>query len=123
MLKAVHHVQIMIPAGCEDQARDFYCSVLGIEEIPKPGSLRKRGGFWLELNGFQIHFGIDEHFDVDAAAKSKAHVAYIVEDLDNCRKRLSTVEIEVIDGIPIPGFERFEFRDPFNNRIEFLQRV
>ena len=29
--------------------------------------------------------------------------------------------IPVLDGIPIPGFELFEFRDPFGNRVEFLE--
>jgi hypothetical protein len=25
--------------------------------------------------------------------------------------------------VPIPGYERFEFRDPFGNRVEFIQAV
>jgi hypothetical protein len=28
-----------------------------------------------------------------------------------------------IEGIPVPGFDRFEFRDPFGNRVELLQRL
>jgi hypothetical protein len=30
--------------------------------------------------------------------------------------------IEVIDSLPLPGHDRFEFRDPFGNRVEFIQR-
>ncbi|MCB1023343.1 MAG: VOC family protein [Acidobacteria bacterium] len=123
MLKTVHHAQIIIPSGSEDRARDFYCGVLGIAEIEKPESLINRGGFWLKLGDFQIHFGIDENFDASARANSKAHLAYLVEDLDNWRERLKLIDIDVIEGIPIPGYTRFEFRDPFNNRIEFLQSV
>ena len=123
MLKTVHHAQIIIPSGSEDRARDFYCGVLGIAEIEKPESLINRGGFWLKLGDFQIHFGIDENFDASARANSKAHLAYLVEDLDNWRERLKLIDIDVIEGIPIPGYMRFEFRDPFNNRIEFLQSV
>jgi len=55
--------------------------------------------------------------------KTKAHVAYLVEDLDHWRSTLSAAGIEAIDGIPIPGYHRFEFRDPFGNRVEFLEQT
>jgi len=37
--------------------------------------------------------------------------------------RLHHAQIGILDGIPIPGYQRFEFRDPFGNGIEFIQRV
>lgn len=120
MLKQVHHAQITISIGEEEKARDFYCRILGLKEIEKPVPLKSRGGFWLELNGFQIHIGTEEDFD---RTKTKAHLAYLVEDLDNCREKLKVENIAVKAGIKIPGFERFEFRDPFGNRVEFLQKV
>jgi catechol 2,3-dioxygenase-like lactoylglutathione lyase family enzyme len=120
MLRAVHHAQVSIPVGSEDQARAFYCGVLGMIEIPKPDSLAGRGGFWLELNGFQIHFGAEDGID---RGRSKAHLAYLVSDLEEWRERLSHAGCTVLDGIPIPGYHRFEFRDPFANRVEFLQEV
>ncbi len=119
MIKAVHHAQISIPVGAEDEARSFYCGVLGMKEIPKPGSLAGRGGLWLELGDQQIHFGAENGVD---RAKTKSHVAYLVEDLDHWRQKLSENGREVMDGIPIPGYDRFEFRDPFGNRVEFLQQ-
>ena len=42
MITAIHHVQITIPPGAEDQARAFYCGVLGLREIEKPASLAGR---------------------------------------------------------------------------------
>jgi catechol 2,3-dioxygenase-like lactoylglutathione lyase family enzyme len=120
MIDSIHHVQISIPIGTEDIARDFYCGSLGMREIPKPASLIGRGGFWAELDGFQIHFGTEDGVDRTA---SKAHVAYLVADLQESRRDLSEKGIEVINGIKIPGFERFEFRDPFGNRVEFLMLV
>jgi hypothetical protein len=30
--------------------------------------------------------------------------------------------IEVADGVPIPGYQRFEFRDPFGIRVEVLEQ-
>jgi catechol 2,3-dioxygenase-like lactoylglutathione lyase family enzyme len=119
MIKAAHHVQISIPPGAEDEARKFYCGVLGMKEIPKPESLAGRGGFWLELDGFQIHFGTEDGID---RSKSKAHVAYLVFDIEACRKKLIANGRTVIDGIQIPNHKRFEFRDPFDNRVEFLEK-
>lgn len=119
MIKAVDHVQVSIPVGAEDEARDFYCGVLGMREVPKPESLAGRGGFWLELNGFQIHFGTEDGVD---RAKSKAHVAYTVSDLEGWREKLNAAGCAVSDGIKIPGYDRFEFRDPFGNRVEFLEK-
>ena len=120
MLRAVNHVQVSIPIGAEDEARAFYSGILGLKEIPKPESLAGRGGFWLELDNFQIHFGTEDGID---RARSKAHVAYTVDDLEHWRDRLAEVGVAVIDGIPIPNYKRFEFRDLFGNRVEFLEKI
>jgi len=117
-LKAVHHVQISIPIAAEDEARAFYCGVLGLIEIPKPESLAGRGGFWLQLGDTQIHFGTEDGVDL---TKTKAHAAYLVADLEMWRDKLAGAGCDVLDGIPIPGYKRFEFRDPFGNRVEFLE--
>ena len=119
MLKSLHHVQISIPKGAEDDARAFYRDLLGLKEIPKPDSLAGRGGFWLELGDAQIHFGAED--DVDRR-KTKGHAAYLVDDLASWREKLGAAGCEPQDGIPIPGYDRFEFRDPFGNRVEFLQK-
>lgn len=120
MIEGVHHVQVSIPVGAEDDARNFYCGVLGLKEVPKPDALVGRGGFWLELDGFQVHFGTEDGID---RSKSKAHVAYRVDDLESWREKLTANGCDTTEGIRIPGFERFEFRDPFGNRIEFLERI
>lgn len=116
----VHHAQITIPQGAEDEARGFYCRLLGLREIPKPESLRTRGGFWLEVGAFQVHVGTEDGFD---RMKTKAHLAYEVEDLENWRSVLTDNHIEILEGVPIPHFRRFEFRDPFGNRVEFLEKI
>ncbi len=118
MILRVHHAQITIPKNTEDLAREFYCELLGLREIPKPEALQGRGGFWLESDGFQIHVGTEDAFD---RTKTKAHIAYLVEDLENWRGKLQAQDIKIIEGIPIPNFRRFEFRDPFGNRVEFLE--
>ena len=120
VLERVHHAQITIPTGAEDRAKEFYCDFLGSKEIPKPESLQGRGGFWLEIEAFQIHVGTEPDFD---RTKTKAHLAYQVENLTGWREKLEEKGIRILEGVPIPGYDRFEFRDPFGNRVEFLQRI
>jgi catechol 2,3-dioxygenase-like lactoylglutathione lyase family enzyme len=119
MIRAAHHVQVSIPVGAEDTAREFYCGILGMSEIPKPESLAGRGGFWLVVGGFQVHFGTEDGID---RAKTRGHVAYLVSDLAVWRERLTDAGCAIIEGIAIPHYDRFEFRDPFGNRVEFLER-
>jgi catechol 2,3-dioxygenase-like lactoylglutathione lyase family enzyme len=93
--------------------------VLGLEEVPKPPVLAARGGFWLALaDGRQVHVAAEE-----GERSKRAHVAYEVDDLAGFRARLTAAGIDVKDGEPIPGYVRFELRDPFGNRVELLQRV
>ncbi len=120
MILSVHHTQITIPTGEEKAARDFYCGILGLPQIAKPDALAGRGGFWLEVGGFPVHVGVE---DFSGRKPSKAHVAYLVSDLESWRNRLVSNNIEILEGIPIPGCDRFEFRDPFGNRVEFLQKI
>lgn len=119
MILKIQHAQITIPKGAEETAREFYCNFLGLTEIPKPESLKTRGGFWMALGGFQIHVGTED--DVDRM-KTKAHLAYEVENLKMWREKLEARNIKIADGVKIPDCERFEFRDPFGNRVEFLQK-
>ncbi|SRR5215204_3491072 len=120
MILRVQHAQITIPKGRETEARKFYCGVLGLQEIPKPASLQGRGGFWLEVGAFQVHIGTEDGFD---RRRTKAHIAYEVEDLESWREKLQENNIEIREGIPIPHYNRFEFRDPFGNRVEFLEKA
>jgi catechol 2,3-dioxygenase-like lactoylglutathione lyase family enzyme len=119
MILGLHHAQITVPRGAEADARRFYCGVLGLPEVEKPGSLTGRGGFWLQVGDRQVHVGTEEG-PVDRAA-TKAHLAYEVTDVNDWRRRLEAVGIRPLDSVPIEGFDRFEARDPFGNRIEFIQ--
>ncbi len=117
-LTRLHHAQITIPKSAEAEARVFYCDLLGLTEIEKPDSLKARGGFWAQLGEAQVHVSLEEGVDRQA---TKAHVAYEVTDVAHWREKLQTHGIAIGDSVPIPGYERFEFRDPFGNRVEFIQ--
>lgn len=114
----LHHVQVTVPAAEEAAAREFYCGVLGLPECPKPESLRGRGGFWVWLGDQELHVSLEEGVDRRA---TKAHVAYQVDDLAAWRQRLEEAGAVIGESVPIPGYKRFECRDPFGNRMEFIQ--
>ncbi len=116
-IRRLNHAQISIPIGAEHRARAFYCGLLGLREIPKPESLAGRGGLWLQVGDTQIHLGVED--GVDRAA-TRAHLAYEVDDLTAWRTRLVAHGTPILESIPIPGYDRFECRDPFGNRLEFL---
>ena len=120
MILGLHHAQITIPKGVEDKGKNFYCGILGLPEKEKPESLKDRGGFWLKVGDRYVHIGTEDGFD---RLKTKAHLAYQVEDLSYWRNVLEQNNIQLIEGVPIPGFERFEFRDPFGNRVEMIQEI
>jgi catechol 2,3-dioxygenase-like lactoylglutathione lyase family enzyme len=117
-LLRLHHAQITIPPGAEEAARAFYCGMLGLEEIPKPESLQGRGGFWLRLADQEIHIGTEAS---QARQQTKAHLAYQVDDVAAWEIVIRTQGLEIGESAPIPGYQRFEFRDPFGNRVELIQ--
>ncbi|MFN8513439.1 MAG: VOC family protein [Chloroflexia bacterium] len=119
-IRGLHHAQITIPPGAEDAARAFYCGVLGLAEIAKPEALVARGGLWLRVGTQEVHIGTEP--GVDRAA-TRAHLAYAVADLGWWRERLAREGIAPLDAIPLPGYDRFEFRDPFGNRVEFIEAI
>jgi catechol 2,3-dioxygenase-like lactoylglutathione lyase family enzyme len=119
-ITGIDHVQVSVPVGSEDAVRRFYCDVLGLTEVPKPEALAGRGGLWLTTGSAMVHFGTE---DVADRAASKRHVAFLVEDLAAARRTLEAAGREIVVGIQIPGYVRFECRDPFGNRLEFLERV
>jgi catechol 2,3-dioxygenase-like lactoylglutathione lyase family enzyme len=113
----LHHAQITIPPGAEAQARAFYCDLLGLHEIEKPDSLKGRGGFWVMVGDQQLHIGVEDGVN---RSQTKAHLAYQVADLASWHTYLLANGVVIGDSIPIPGHARFEFRDPFGNRVEFI---
>lgn len=120
MITGLHHAQITIPTGEEAKAKSFYLDLLGFEEIPKPDTLKGRGGFWMKVGEDDVHVGTEEGFD---RRQTKAHLAYQVTDLESWREVLKREGIQTEDGALIPGYIRFEFRDPFGNRVEFIQAI
>lgn len=113
----LHHVQLAIPVGSEDQARAFYGGVLGMQELDKPSVLAARGGCWFRAGGWEIHLGVDTPF----TPARKAHPGVLVENIDSLAARLVAADLVVEWDDNFPGHRRFYASDPFENRLEFLE--
>jgi len=116
-ITALHHVQLAMPRGREDEARAFYVGVLGFTEIPKPPNLAKRGGLWLTSGAADLHLGVEDDF----RPAKKAHPALLVDDLAEVKRVCEAAGATVTTDEPLEGYDRAYVADPFGNRIELLQ--
>lgn len=123
----LHHVQVSMPKGHEDEARRFYADALGLMEVSKLGVLAGRGGCWfrsVDENGnvvAEIHLGVEDPFTPAA----RAHPALVVDDvpaLEQVGARIAAAGFDVswAERDTLDGFLRFHCRDPFGNRVEVL---
>jgi catechol 2,3-dioxygenase-like lactoylglutathione lyase family enzyme len=119
-IQGIDHVQLAIPIGGEDTAREFFITLLGFHEIPKPAELAKRGGAWFEAGSVQLHLGVEEDF----RPARKAHPAFLVDDLDEIIARVQSAGFETDTSQPaLDGYERAHVFDPFGNRIELMEKL
>jgi len=114
----IHHIQITAPPEQEAACREFYGTLLNLEEIPKPEPLRARGGAWYRLDGIELHLGIEKLSD---ASQSKRHVCFEVSDLNSIRIRIKEAGYEIEEATPIDGMGRFFTRDPAGNKVELAE--
>ncbi len=111
------HVQLAMPAGLESEAVTSYEGVFGIPHVPKPDHLAVRGGCWFEDGDLKVHLGVDATF----RPATKAHPAFIVDDVHNLASAAVAAGFVVNAGEPLEGFDRVYVTDPFGNRIELMQ--
>jgi len=117
----LNHVHITVPTDRLAEAHAFYCDVLGLTETPKPEALKVYPGFWIQLDGLQLHVGGED--SIVNRWESGAHLAIEVADLSERRARLEAAGITTEPMVYYPGYDRFEFRDPFGNRMELITPV
>ena len=114
MWRGIDHVQLAIPIGAEDRAREFYVGVLGLAEVPKPPVMAARGGAWFAAGATVVHVGADPDF----VPARKAHPALLVSGLAAFVERTG---LDARWSDEIPGSVRCHIDDPFGNRIELVE--
>lgn len=118
----INHIQITVPSSAEEESKRFYRDVLGLEEVPKPGSSKGRGGAWFRHGTVQVHLSVEDSATQNRS--SRRHICYLVASLAEAESRLRSAGVEIIpDARPIDGWKRFYVRDPGANRIEIAQRL
>ena len=111
------HVQLAMPAGGEHAAIAFYEGLLGIPNVAKPPHLAARGGCWFERGDLKVHLGVEDDF----RPATKAHPAFLVQDVRTLAEAIAGAGFRVIDDEPLAGYDRIYAYDPFGNRVELLQ--
>jgi len=119
MVTQLHHVNVTVPAELEQAAKDFYGSVLGLNQVPKPAAARQNGA-WYQIGDNQLHLSVEE----ETNDLSSRHVCFRVSDLAEAEKRLRDAGVEIVsDPRPVPGTSRFYVRDPGGNQLEIVQQT
>lgn len=91
--------------------------VLGFTEVDKPPRLRSRGGAWFQLDGIELHVGVDAGF----APARQAHPGFHWDNVTALAERLAAAGYPTEWDTSIEGRTRFYSHDPFGNRLEFLE--
>ena len=120
MVTQLHHVNVTVRPELEAATKEFYGSVLGLEQVPKPAAARPTGA-WYQIGATQLHLSVE---DEEIGPLSSRHICFAVSDLGAAEERFREAGVEIIpDPRPMPGTPRFYVRDPGGNQLEIVQRV
>ena len=115
---SIDHVQLAIPIGGEDRAREFYGGILGLSEVEKPAEMAgRRNSIWFAAGAANVHLGIEADFH----PAKRAHPALVVDGLDKILASCERAALTTRPDTSFNGFRRFHVFDPFGNRLELME--
>ncbi|MDQ3693659.1 MAG: VOC family protein [Chloroflexota bacterium] len=119
-IQRIQHVSVPMPPGREVDARQFYGSALGLEEVAPPEELSRLRLIWFRVGeaDVELHCFTEEGLRPNTPAQ---HLCFQVDDLDAVRERLVQHGVSIEPTIEIHHRPRFFIRDPFGNSIEIVQ--
>ena len=100
--KFIDHITIIISSL--DKTREFYCNVLGLDEVARPAF--SFPGLWFQAGNTQIHATVESpeagragwgDQGVELVARGH-HFAFEVDDAMQCAEVLRAKGIELLDG-------------------------
>jgi len=125
LITGIDHVNLLIDDGAEaiERANRFYVGVLGLEPAARPDNTDSgKPGAWYSCGSQELHLSASSGATALNSA-TRRHHAYRVANLDQLRAHLERAGIEILAGNTFAGQKRFFVRDPFGNRLEFVERL
>ncbi len=125
LITGLDHVNLLIDAADDalPRARAFYQGLLGLVPLERPANTDSGNpGAWYQCGVQQLHLTTEKDASV-VNRNSRRHPAFRVASLAALRQRLESAGIEIVAGNRFPGQERFFVRDPWGNRLEFVERT
>jgi catechol 2,3-dioxygenase-like lactoylglutathione lyase family enzyme len=122
-IAGIDHINIRIDPGPEalERAKDFYGTVLRMTPIERPENVESRDpGAWYKCGLNEVHITAESGAS-ERNRTTRRHAAFLVRGLEELRVRMEKAGAEIIPGTVLPGRRRFFARDPFGNRLEFME--
>ena len=116
--KRADHIHICVPAEKLEDARQFYTTIIGLQEMERPAGLNDSKGYWFNIADIELHIGIEP-----LSSRSRRHSAFEINNITEAREHLNHHGVEIVEEPDIAGRERFAFIDPFGNKLELLQMI
>ncbi|MFD1631476.1 VOC family protein [Pseudopedobacter beijingensis] len=113
--KRLHHILLTVPVGKIQEARDFYANAVGLQEIE---GQHPNGAIWFQMGDVELHL-----LEEDKGGLYSNHPAFEIKGLSAIREHFLTKGLELSYPPKIEGRERFFIRDPFGNRVEFIEFI
>ncbi len=117
MIHGVEVVEVPVPRGEEEAARQFYGVVLGLREINRSAGLgRETGSYYILPDGRELFCRTTDVFRPNRKTCLTFHVASL-DALDDVLGRAGhRTEWDFSTARP-----RFYCQDPFGNRLQFIE--
>ena len=115
--KRTDHINICVPIEQLEEAREFYQTIIGLQQIERP-DVFATPGYWFAWADIELHIGVEPALPVSAR-----HTAFEVTDVAAARRWLEQNHIKIYDVPLIKGRVTITFYDPFGNHMELLEYV
>ncbi len=123
LFKELNHVSITVTDVAK--AREFYGTLLGLSEIPRPAF--NFPGIWYSLgNGLSLHIILNDGLVRPAVEREKIearypHFALWTDDADAAAARIEQLGLPCRDVVSGPtGLRQVFVKDPDGNMVEFI---
>ena len=116
----LHHANVRLQS--QEQARDFYGRILGLERDPSMPWSEERRLIWWNVGGGQLHTPIGQRVNATPSGRPiGSHFALAVADVQEAKRTLEAEGIHYDEQtLPGRGLQLF-VNDPAGNLVELFQ--